>query len=98
LDDVPFQQFEDQYNHYMQYIIVKTKNAIVLLGAMCLIQVKKEESSGDGYFIPDGGSCPCLFEKEMKVGGCRHLMAKRIHRKEAPFLSKMFIPIPAPRV
>lgn len=47
LDDVPFQQFEDQYNHYMQYIIVKTKNAIVLLGAMCLIQVKKEESSGE---------------------------------------------------
>ena len=82
LDDVPFQQFEDQYNHYMQYNC-KDEERNDVTG--CYVSHTSQESSGDGYFIPDGGSCPCLFEKEMKVGGCRHSMAKRIHRKEAPF-------------
>ena len=55
LDDVPFQQFEDQYNHYMQYNC-KDEERNDVTG--CYVSHTSQESSGDGYFIPDGGSCP----------------------------------------
>ena len=82
LDVVPFQQFEKEYDLYMQYNC-SDENRDGVTG--CYVSHTSQDGSGDGYFIPDGGSCPCPVEVELKVGGCRHGIAKRMHRKEAPF-------------
>ena len=81
LDQLPYQEFKKQYECYMQY---NCRDVVQDNVSGCI--VSHTSSPGDGYFIPDGQPCHCKYERRLwKVGGCRHGIAKRIHRKESPF-------------
>ena len=80
LDQRPYKEFLRQYDCYMQYNCLDEVRGNV---QGCV--VSHTSSPEDGYFIPDGQPCPCKYEKKLKVGGCRHSIAKRIHRKQHPF-------------
>lgn len=83
LDKRSFQDFEEQYNLYPQYNVTDEVRG----GVSGAVVSHTSSSPEKGYFIPDDGVCPCSHEKA-KCNHCRHLIAKKVHRKELPFMKE----------
>lgn len=79
LSQRPYKFWVQQYDMYTSYTVEDCVQDGVP-GA----RVRHTSNSNDGYFIPDGGVCPCEDEWAMMCG-CRHKIAKSISRREDPF-------------